>query len=139
MRRFAAPILALSVWSCGDSLQPGDVVGSYTLVGVAGGTPPQVVVNNSDCRITVAEGTLVLRPDRSFDMELIEVNECPLSGGPSDVIVGSFGNYQVEGDRVTLTAIGDVSVPFPARFADQRLVITYGFRYGELVFELRNS
>jgi hypothetical protein len=81
---------------------------------VGGGTSPQVVVNDSDCRITVTEGTLVLRPDRSFDMEIIEVNECP-------------------------SAIGDVSVPFPARFADQRLVITYGFRYGELVFDLRNS
>jgi hypothetical protein len=61
MRHCAWLSVALSL-ACGDSLQPAEVVGGYSLTTIDGHAPPSIIVDNPDCRITVTGGSLTITP-----------------------------------------------------------------------------
>ena len=61
--RLSGVLVGALILGCGDTLQPQDVLGSYTLATIQGQAPPLVVADNPECRITVIGGSLSLSAD----------------------------------------------------------------------------
>lgn len=131
----ALVLWSLSALSCGDSLKPSDVVGSYDLMTIQGSAPPKVVVDEPGCQQTVIGGTLALNPDGSFTMQLDEVTACPTPTQPGEVSVNWFGTYRLEGETLVLTAIGDVSVEYEASVGAGLVHLQVEPPYGRLIFD----
>jgi hypothetical protein len=130
-----ALLLAGGIVGCGDSLKPSDLVGSYFLGAIQGGSPPKLIVDDPDCQITVTGGQLVLNADASFTMQLDEVTACPTPTQPGEVSVNWFGNYRLEGTTLVLTAMGDVNVEYTASAGGPTLQFQVEPPYGQLLFD----
>jgi hypothetical protein len=133
MRHCAWLSVALSL-ACGDSLQPAEVVGGYSLTTIDGHAPPSIIVDNPDCRITVTGGSLTITPKQRFVLALQEVMVCPTPTAPGEVAEDWLGTYSLDNEAVILHAVGDPSLDYGATFRSGQLVVPLGARYGDLVF-----
>jgi hypothetical protein len=138
MRDLAGLILALCAYGCGDPVQPTDVAGTYTLATVAGEALPWTVLPlnpDSDCSITITGGTLTLGADATYEMWLDGVDACGVSAEPTASSTVQFGEWRINGQLVTLVAIGDVRDSLPGRFIGERLLVEHSPLFGELGFD----
>lgn len=120
--------------ACGDSLQPADVVGSYTLATIADQAPPRTIVDEPDCRITVVGGSLSLTADQQFELLLQEDEACPTPTAPGQVTELWAGSYGLDGTAVVLHVLGDSPVDIRAPVRTDQVLVPLGSRYGEVAF-----
>ena len=102
MRRPAlAGLVALAAGACGGT-EPIELAASYTLTGVEGVAPPQVVGATVECDVSVGGGRMTSTPSQQFDLQLDVLTECPRGGGStSESTYGYTGTVEIEGRRVT--------------------------------------
>jgi hypothetical protein len=134
--RLSGVLVGALILGCGDTLQPQEVLGSYTLETIQGQAPPLVVADNPGCRITVIGGSLTLGADQRFELLLDEVTVCPTPTEPGEVAELWAGTYSLDGNTVILHAIGDPSVDYRGPLHGGRLTVPLGGRYGTVVFML---
>jgi hypothetical protein len=91
--RLSGVLVGALILGCGDTLQPQEVLGSYTLETIQGQARPLVVDDNRECRITVIGGSLTLSADQHFRLLLDEATVCPTPTEPGEVAQLWVGTY----------------------------------------------
>jgi hypothetical protein len=111
-------LLILTSPACGGT-EPIELAGSYTVNGVEGETPPQLVGATVECDVSIVGGRLTFGPTESFDLGLDVLMDCSRGGGsPSESTYGYTGTATVDGRRVTFeTARGTGPLTFEGQVA----------------------
>jgi hypothetical protein len=135
MRSYRVLLVLVTAGCYAHSLnEPSVVVGTYALVTIQGHAPPQIVIDAPGCQITVIGGSLVLKPDRRFELWLQEVEACPTPTEPGTVAELFVGSYTLSGSNVVLHAVGDPSTDYYGRMRSGRLVVPLGYQFGDVEF-----
>lgn len=105
-----AGALLLSVGaSCGNSLGPGDLVGSYALAGINEDAPPQLVGATINCDLLLTGGRLELRTADWSALTLNQQQDCRRVGGPtSDTILLYLGTFRITGSTLTFETLRSI-------------------------------
>ena len=109
MRRPAlAGLVALAAGACGGT-EPIELAASYTLTGVEGVAPPQVVGATVECDVSVGGGRITFEsldpsvpvPDDYFELWLDVLTDCSRGGGStSESSYGYTGTVETERRQV---------------------------------------
>jgi len=106
MRPFllSAPLVALLL-GCGDTLGP--VTGPYVMALVDGVEVPHVVSATLQCDQLVLRGSLDLRTQASFLLQVTQAQDCARTGGTVDTFTTTLtGSFSLTGGQLTLRPAG---------------------------------
>ena len=131
------PVVALLA-GCSDCLSPEDLVGEYSLVGFAGGTPPAIIHSQGGCTTRLDGGTLTIGNQGVIEIVLDEFIDCSAVGGPANEQGFTLtGTYEV--DERTLDIVfytdADGTIMTHGEVSEDTIAVPLGLEVDPLIFE----